>query len=137
MLGTGLIGHFYTQTLHGQRARDRVHVVYSRSQERASAFAAEHGIPVATTDVEEAIAHPEADVVLVGVPNHLHEETIALCAKHRKAVLCTKPLARNGDEAKRILDMVEQAGIFAGYLEDLVYTPKTLKAIAAVNAGQI
>ena len=52
-------------------------------------------------------------------------------------MLCTKPLARNGEEAKRILDTVEQAGIFAGYLEDLVYTPKTLKAVAAVQAGQI
>ena len=39
MLGTGLIGLFYTRTLHGQRNRDRVHVVYSRSQERAEAFA--------------------------------------------------------------------------------------------------
>ena len=26
MLGTGLIGDFYTQTLHGQRNRDRVRV---------------------------------------------------------------------------------------------------------------
>ena len=26
MLGTGLIGLFYTRTLHGQRNRDRVHV---------------------------------------------------------------------------------------------------------------
>jgi predicted dehydrogenase len=137
MLGTGLIGLFYTLTLHGQRGRDAVHVVYSRSDERAGAFAAEHGIPVATTDLEEAIAHPETDVVLVGLPNHLHEDAIALCAQHGKAVLCTKPLARNGEEAKRILDTVEQAGVFAGYLEDLVYTPKTLKAIAAVEAGQI
>ena len=39
MLGTGLIGLFYTMTLHGQRNRDRVHVVYSRSEERARAFA--------------------------------------------------------------------------------------------------
>ena len=31
MLGTGLIGLFYTVTLHGQRNRDRVEVVYSRS----------------------------------------------------------------------------------------------------------
>ena len=36
MLGTGLIGIFYTMTLHGQRSRDRVAVVYSRSPERAS-----------------------------------------------------------------------------------------------------
>jgi predicted dehydrogenase len=41
MLGTGLIGMFYTMTLHGQRSRDRVHTVYSRSEERARAFAQE------------------------------------------------------------------------------------------------
>ena len=51
-------------------------------------------------------------------------------------MLCTKPLARNGDEAKRILDTVEQAGIFAATSEDLVYTPKTLKAAAAVRAAR-
>ena len=39
MLGTGLIGLFYTMTLHGQRSRDRVLRVYSRSEDRAKAFA--------------------------------------------------------------------------------------------------
>src|SRR5262245_21435588 len=137
MLGTGLIGLFYTQTLHGGRNRDRVHVVYSRSSERAEAFAQENDVPNTSTDLEGAIAHPETDVVVVGVPNHLHEEAIELCARHGKAVLCTKPLARNAEEAKRILDTVERAGVFAGYLEDLVYTPKTLKAVQAVQSGQI
>src|SRR5947207_2785125 len=137
MLGTGLIGLFYTRTLHAQRNRDRVHVVYSRSAERAEAFARDNGVPVTATDVEEAIAHPETDVVVIGLPNHLHEETVELCARHGKAVLCTKPLARTGAEAKRMLETVEHAGIFAGYLEDLVYTPKTLKAVRAVQAGQI
>lgn len=32
MLGTGLIGLFYTMTLHEARSRDRVHVVYSRRE---------------------------------------------------------------------------------------------------------
>jgi predicted dehydrogenase len=137
MLGTGLIGLFYTMTLHGQRGRDRVHVVYSRSEDRGRSFAADWDIPVHTTDLEEAVANPETDVVVVGIPNHLHEEAIAVAARHGKAVLCTKPLARNAKEAKRILDTVESAGVFAGYLEDLVYTPKTLKAVAAVKAGQI
>jgi predicted dehydrogenase len=137
MLGTGLIGLFYTRTLHGQRNRDRAHVVYSRSEPRARAFAEENGVPHATTDLEEAIAHPETDTVLIGLPNHLHLEAAELCARHGKAVLCTKPLARSGAEAKQILDVVEQAGLFGGYLEDLVYTPKTLKAVAAVQAGQI
>jgi predicted dehydrogenase len=137
MLGTGLIGLFYTRTLHGQRGRDRVSVVYSRSPERASEFARANDVPETSTDVEEAIAHPDTDVVVIGLPNHLHLQAVELCAKHGKAVLCTKPLARNGGEAKRILDIAEGAGIFTGYLEDLVYTPKTLKAVAAVAAGQI
>ena len=137
MLGTGLIGDFYTMTLHGQRGRDRVGVVYSRSAERASAFADRWGIPATSTDMAEAIGHPDTDVVVVALPNHLHEEAIALAADAGKAVLCTKPLARTADEAKRILDKVEAAGVFAGYLEDLCYTPKTLKAIAAVEGGAV
>ena len=137
MLGTGLIGLFYTRTLHGQRNRDRVHVVYSRSEERAKSFCADNDVPEWTTDLEQAIAHSETDTVVIGLPNQLHEEAVELCAKHGKAVLCTKPLARTAAEAKRMLDTVERAGVFGGYLEDLVYTPKTLKAVAAVQAGQI
>jgi predicted dehydrogenase len=137
MLGTGLIGDFYTMTLHGQRSRDRVSIVYSRSEERGKAFSERWQIPAHTTSVEEAINHPEVDTVVVGLPNFLHEEVIAIAADAGKAVLCTKPLARNGEEAKRILDKAESAGVFAGYLEDLCYTPKTLKAIASVEAGTI
>jgi predicted dehydrogenase len=137
MLGTGLIGLFYTQTLHGKRGRDRVDLVYSRSEERAEAFARDNGVPRTTTSLEEAVNDPGIDTVVVGLPNHLHEEVIGLAAEAGKAILCTKPLARNADEAKRILDTVERAGVFAGYLEDLAYTPKTLKAVAAVRAGQI
>jgi predicted dehydrogenase len=137
MLGTGLIGLFYTRTLHGQRNRDSVQVVYSRSEERARAFAQAEGVPEWSTDLEHAISHPETDTVIVGIPNPLHEEAIGLCARHGKAVLCTKPLARTGEEAKRILDTVESAGVFGGYLEDLAYTPKTLKALDMVRAGSI
>jgi predicted dehydrogenase len=36
-----------------------------------------------------------------------------------------------------MLDMVEQAGLFGGYLEDLAYTPKTLKAVQSVRNGAL
>jgi predicted dehydrogenase len=137
MLGTGLIGDFYTMTLHGQRGRDRVRVVYSRSAGRGAAFKQRWDIPESTTDMDAAINHPDTDVVIVALPNFLHEEAIAKVAAAGKAVLCTKPLGRTAEEARRMLQAVEDAGIFAGYLEDLVYTPKTLKAIAAVEAGAI
>ncbi|MFH1475040.1 MAG: Gfo/Idh/MocA family oxidoreductase, partial [Chloroflexota bacterium] len=128
MLGTGLIGDFYTMTLHGQRGRDRVRVAYSRSEARGAAFRERWGIAESTTDIIAAINHPETDVVVVALPNHLHEEAVAAVARAGKSVLCTKPLGRNADEARRMLEAVEKAGVFAGYLEDLAYTPKTLKA---------
>jgi predicted dehydrogenase len=137
MLGTGLIGDFYTMTLHGQRGRDRVEVVYSRSEERGAAFRERWGVPASTTSVAEAVRHPEVDTVVVGLPNHLHEEAVAAAAGAGKAVLVTKPLARSAEEARRILETVERAGVFGGYLEDLVYTPKTLKALASTRAGAI
>jgi len=137
MLGTGLIGDFYTSTLHGRRGRDRVRVVYSRTAERGEAFRARHGIPESTTDMKAAVEHPSTDVVVVGLPNHLHEEAVSLVAAAGKPVLCTKPLGRSADEARRMLETVEKAGVFAGYLEDLVYTPKTLKAINAAESGAI
>jgi len=137
MLGTGLIGDFYTMTLHGQRGRDRVRVVYSRSEDRGRAFSERWAIPEFTTDMEAAIRHPETDVVVVALPNHLHEEAVKAVAAAGKAVLCTKPLGRTADEARRMLEAVEAAGVFGGYLEDLCYTPKTLKAIKSVQDGAL
>ena len=137
VLGTGLIGMFYTSTLHGLRSRDQVHVVYSRSEERASKFAGEWNIPHWTTDMDAAINHPETDVVVIGLPNNLHEKAVLAAAKAGKAILCTKPLGRNAEEAHRMLKAVEAAGVFHGYLEDLVYTPKTLKAIKSTQKGAL
>jgi predicted dehydrogenase len=137
MLGTGLIGTFYTMSLHGLRSRDKVVTVYSRSEERARVFSGEYNIPKYTTNMLEAINDPDVDVVVVGLPNHLHRDAIFAAADAGKAVLCTKPLARNATEAWEILRKVESAGIFHGYLEDLVYTPKHMKAHQSVIEGAI
>jgi predicted dehydrogenase len=137
MLGSGFIGRFYTDALHGGRSKDRVVSVYSRREEQARQFAVDYEVPQATTILEEAIANPEVTVVCIALPNHLHEEAVRLCCLHKKAVICTKPLGRTAAEALRMLQMVEAAGIFHGYLEDLVYTPKFLKAQASVRAGAL
>ena len=137
MLGTGLIGTFYTMCLHGQRSRDRVVAVYSRTEARAQVFAKEWGIPNTYTDLAAAVQDPQVDTVVIGLPNHQHEEAVLLAAEAGKAILCTKPLARTAAEAKRMLAAVEKAGVFHGYLEDLAYTPKTLKALKSVRNGAL
>jgi predicted dehydrogenase len=137
LLGTGLIGQFYTMTLHRQRGRDRVHTVYSQTEEKSRTFAQNWGIPNHTSDMEKAVTEPETDVVIIGIPNDLHEKAVHLAVGAGKSVLCTKPLGRRTGEARSMLEAVEKAGVFAGYLEDLCYTPKTLKALQSVKDGAL
>ncbi len=137
LLGAGLIGTFYTAAIHGQRSRDRVRTICALTDEEAKAFAQKWGIPKWTSSLKKAIEDPETDVVVVGLPNYLHKKAVTMAAQAGKAVLCTKPLARNAAEALEIMDAVGKAGVFSGYLEDLVYTPKTLKSIASVKAGAL
>jgi predicted dehydrogenase len=137
MLGTGLIGQFYTTSLMAGRSRDRVTAVLGRDPARTRDFADRWGIPRATTSLEEAVSGPDVDLVVVGLPNHLHLEATRAAVAAGKGVLCTKPLGRSAAEARAMLDAVERAGVFHGYLEDLVYTPKTLKALESVRRGAI
>jgi predicted dehydrogenase len=137
MLGSGFIARFYTEALHAQRRIDQVIMVYSRDEKNANRFANDYKLPYCSTSMEEAISHPEVDCVVVSFPNHLHEASVAACVKAGKHVIVTKPLGRNAAEAKRMLDMVEEAGLFGGYLEDLCYTPKFLKSLESIQRGEI
>ena len=137
MLGSGFIGRFYADSLQGYRSKDKIVSVYSRREESAKKFAQDYHVPHYFINMEEAIAHPDVTIVCIALPNNLHEEAVMLCCKHKKAVMTTKPLGRNAAEAKRMLEAVEKAGIFNGYLEDLVYTPKFLKAYESVKNGAL
>lgn len=137
MLGSGFIGRFYADALQGLRAKDKIVSVYARREESARQFAHDYKVAHWTTNLEAAIAHPDVDVVCVALPNHLHLPAVLLCCQHRKPVLVTKPLGRNAAEAYQMLEAVEAAGLFNGYLEDLVYTPKFLKAEESIRKGTL
>lgn len=137
MLGSGFIGRFYADSLQGYRSKDKIVSIYSRREESAKKFANDYKVPFSTINMEAAINRPEVEVVCISLPNNLHEEAVMLCCKHKKAAMTTKPLGRNSTEALRMLEAVERAGIFNGYLEDLVYTPKFIKAYESVRNGAL
>lgn len=137
MLGSGFIARFYAESLHAQRRKDRITTVYSRNPEHARKFAVDYGLGHYTGQMAEAVGRKDVDVVLIALPNHLHEAAVRECAAAKKHVLCTKPLGTTATEAKRMLGMVENAGIFGGYLEDLCYTPKFLKSMECIARGDL
>lgn len=137
ILGTGFISRFYAESLIAQRRKDVITMVYGRNKDKAKQFAEQYHAPHFTTSIQEAVSHPDVDVVIIGLSNDMHLEAVLACAAAKKHVLCTKPLGRNAAEALQMLKAVDKAGITGGYLEDLCYTPKFLKSLASIQNGAI
>src|SRR3546814_3656526 len=85
MLGSGFIGRFYADSIQGLRSKDTITSIYSRREESARKFAEDYNVPHWTTTMEEAIHHPEADTVVVSLPNNLHEPAVLEAAAAGKA----------------------------------------------------
>lgn len=137
ILGSGFIARFYADALVGQRRKDVITNVYSRTLSNAKKFADDYKVPNYTDSIKECISHKEVDVVIIALSNDMHLESVIACAAAGKHVLCTKPLGRNALEALQMLQAVEKANIVGGYLEDLVYSPKSIKSLAMIKNGSI
>ena len=87
----------------------------------------EMGHPLVHTDLEQAVNDPQVDVVIVSLPNYQHEMAVLAAALPARLFCAPSHWDAMPKEAQRMLNAVETAGVFHGYLEDLVYTPKTLK----------
>jgi predicted dehydrogenase len=73
----------------------------------------------------------------VSLPNHLHLDAVRAATAAGKAVACTKPLGRNGAEAAEMLRLVDDAGVFNAYLENVVFTTETIRMREMIEAGAI
>ena len=126
---------FVADAVHAPNAD--VVAVASRSEERAAAFAREHGIPRAYGSYEALFDDPDVDAVYVATPHTLHAENAADALRAGKAVLCEKPLTVSPDEARALIQVAEEMG---GYLAEAMWThflPAVQTALGWVLDGQI
>ncbi|HEU4572544.1 MAG TPA: Gfo/Idh/MocA family oxidoreductase, partial [Candidatus Limnocylindrales bacterium] len=135
MLGSGFIGEFHTL---GLRYVPGAHVVanYGAGAERRAAFAERWGSR-AYDSIEGVCADPEVDLVVVSLPNQLHRDAVRAAAAAGKGVACTKPLGRNAEEAADMVRAVEEAGVFAAYLENVVFNPDIIRMREIVESGAV
>jgi predicted dehydrogenase len=132
-VGSGFITRFHIRSWEGVRDAD-VRGVFSPHRERAEEAAAlacslRVGDAKAYGSIEEMAADPAIDCLWICGPNHARVENMEAVVAARKrgadlvGVACEKPLARNVAEAKRVLALVEEAGVLHGYLEDQLFSP--------------
>jgi predicted dehydrogenase len=136
MLGSGFIGEFHTLGLRSVPAA-RVVANYGRGAERRTAFAQRFETRRTHDSIEALCADPDVELVVVSLPNHLHTEAVRAAARSGKAVACTKPLGRNGPEAAEMVRLVEEAGLWHGYLENVVFSAELMRMRGMIEAGAI
>lgn len=135
LLGSGFIAESYADALLDVRNAELV-ACFSRNSVRSTDFAAKWKVD-AHPSMDALCADPRVDVVVIALPNEVHLEAVEIAARHKKAIICTKPLARTEAEAQKILDIVNREGVWHGYAESSVFSPNVAKAYEMVKAGGI
>ena len=138
VLGAGFIADVHLESLHRFVPDAEVTAIYSRTPARAEALARKYGVPRWFSDIDTLFAHAaEFDVVDICLPNHLHERVTLAAAALGKHVICEKPLCVTLEEADRMIDACERAGVKLMYAEELCFAPKYERVRKLVRDGAL
>ena len=85
--------------------------VYSRTLEQAQAFNKDYGVAHLFLSLEQMAASDEIDAVYLASPNALHCEQALLFLRHKRHVICEKPLASNLHEAEQMIACARENGV--------------------------
>ena len=112
ILGTGGIASAFTADLQLTDSGVAV-AVGSRSQDSADRFADAFGIASRHASYESLAADPDVDVIYVATPHPMHHDNAILALRAGKHVLVEKPFTMNAAEAREIVRVARERGLFA------------------------
>lgn len=109
----------------------------SRDPARAQEFAAEFDIAHPCGSYQEVLDDPLVEVVYIPLPNEMHAEWTMRAADAGKHILCEKPMAVDGEEARRMADHCRARGVIL--MEGFMYrlNPRTLKIKELIQSGAL
>lgn len=136
MLGSGFVAEFYMQGLANVNGHE-VAVNYSRTPKRAKAFAKRWSIAESSTDIDAVIARGDIDLFIIALPNEEHLPASLKLSAAKRHQVCTKPLARNRADARKMFDAARRSGKIHGYAETEVFSPCVVKARETIENGGI
>ena len=108
-------GAFGIKHLDGIRNIDGVEVVslVSRELEKTRETAAQYGISHVTTDLNDSLALPGVDAVILCTPTQMHAEQSLACLRAGKHVQVEIPLADSLAGAQAVVDLAQRSGLVA------------------------
>ena len=112
-------------------------MIADATAELAEEARARFGFEKAARDWREVVESDEIDAIDIVTPNDSHAEIAIAAARAGKHVMCEKPLARTGAEAKAMRDAVREAGVINMVAFNYRHTPAVALAKKLIADGRI
>lgn len=110
IIGTGRITRRLVADLQSTTGV-RVTAIASRTSERAEWCARQYGIAAAVEGYDTLIRRDDVDAVYIALPPSMHCDFALAAAEHGRMVMCEKPLALSGRQARQIDAACRAAGV--------------------------
>lgn len=111
--------------------------VMGRLLEPARDFANEFGIAQATTDLDDVLADPHVEAILVCSPTDLHAEQTERALSAGKHVLCEIPLATSLAETDHLIELAERSGLRLMVCHTQRYGLALIEAKRLIASGEV
>ena len=105
--------------------------------DRTARRAERSGVPASFTDLDAALALPDVSVVTVSTPPHAHAPVSIAAVDAGKHVICEKPFALDANDARRMLDAAERAGVTHLVGHEFRWATERAVGGRAIEAGAI
>lgn len=86
---------------------------------------------------EEAVTTPGVDGIVIATPSALHMEQAKIAFEHGKAVFCQKPIGRNANEVRAVIDAAVKANKLLGADFSYRYTAAFQKIFETIRSGKL
>src|SRR5438067_7950184 len=135
IFGAGRAGHGHARAI-AQTTGAELRAIFDVDAERANAFAETHGCQ-AYTSSDEVLKNQDVHLIMVALPNFLHEQATLDAASAGKHVFLEKPMADTLEECDRMLAAVERAGVHLLVAHSQRYFASTIRAREVLRGGDL
>jgi len=105
IIGLGNIAMRFAKSL-SYTNEGKLYAIASKTKDKRDSFYEQYNCDKVYEDYDELLNDEEIDAVYIALPHGLHKYWSIEAIRHKKAVLCEKPVGLNSDEMKEIKDEV-------------------------------
>lgn len=133
MVGYGMMGVWHGDALQGEDVR--LHTLVGRRPDAAREFAERYGYARWTVDLDEALADPAIDIVIIASPSETHPAFALKAIAAGKHTLLEIPIAMTLEESEAVVAAAEAKGVVFGLCHPMRLQPEYAPIREAALAG--